>query len=373
MNSSRIIVIGGLPESLINFRGDLLLALRSKFDSLTAMSAPAPGYVVEKLGEMDVKHYALPIQRNGLNPLSDIRLLCRLIRLFRDLNPGVVFAYTIKPVIWGGLSSRITGAPFVALITGLGYAFQGKTGLRALLKKTIVCLYKQALLKAQCVVFQNPDNAELFVSLGIVSSDKVRIVNGSGVNIRRFPACPLPVFESEKLSFLCVARLLKEKGLIEYAEAASIVRLRYPEASFGLLGPIDPSPDAISIEQVRSWNHIDYLGEADDVRPFIENCHVYVLPSYHEGLPRSTLEAMSMARPVLTTDAVGCRETVVEGVNGFKVPVGNAQQLANRMMWCIENQDRLESMGNSSRSLVEEKFDVDIVNRHIMEALGLDV
>jgi glycosyltransferase involved in cell wall biosynthesis len=172
---------------------------------------------------------------------------------------------------------------------------------------------------------------------------------------------------------LCVSRLLSEKGLREYAAAARIVKDKFPDVKFDLVGSEDPSPDAISLEEVSRWSdYVNYNGSTNDVRPYIEECHVYVLPSHHEGLPRSTLEAMSMGRPILTTNAVGCKETVEEGVNGFMVPVGSTIKLAEKMIWYIENEDKIQSMGKESRSIVENKFDVHKVNKEMLRILGVE-
>lgn len=366
-----VMVIGGLPESLINFRGDLIDSLVARSDRVVAMSAPATEEIRLALKHKGAEFCAFDIRRNGLNPLSDFKILMQLIGMFRKVKPEVALAYTIKPVIWGGLAARFTRTDFVALITGLGYAFQGEGFKRRCLTWLVRKLYSVSLRSAKVVLFQNKDNAELFIRLGIIEEERICIVNGSGVNIEHYDVVPIPALAPKQLNFLCVARLLKEKGLFEYAAAAQIVKQCYPEAKFRLVGPLDPSPDAISLKDVETWTAIDYLGEKKDVRPDLADCHVYVLPSYHEGLPRSSLEAMSIGRPLITTNAVGCRETVIEGWNGFQVDVGSAQQLADKMIWMIENQDKSEEMGINSRKMVEEKFDVRIVNKQILKAMGI--
>ena len=255
------------------------------------------------------------------------------------------------------------------LITGLGFAFQGKSFKRRLLTKLVSFLYKLALFNAKAVIFQNIDNRNLFIDKGIVPMDKTYIVNGSGVDIEKFYFTELP---ETNISFLLVSRLLGEKGLREYAEAARIVKNKFPDVKFNLVGGEDASLDAISINEVNSWsNYIDYHGSTDDVRKYIRDCHVYVLPSYHEGLPRSSLEAMSMGRPIITTDAVGCRETVIDGINGFMVPTESSKELADRMIWLIKNAKEIKSMGLKSRAMVEDKFDVRKVNDDMLSILGI--
>lgn len=368
----KLALIGGIPESLINFRGVLLDDLVCRGVDVHAISGQASGLTLEQLKEKKVSFHAAPVARNSLNPIADIWLLIRLIFILLKLKPSVVVSYTIKPIIWGGFAARFTNARFIALVTGLGFAFQGDSLKRRMLTRAVTFLYKASLKKADAVIFQNADNARLFITLGIVDPARCHVVNGSGVNTSHFYLAPLKQENINEVSFLCVARLLKEKGLSEYAVAANIVKHTYPHAEFKLVGPEDPSPDGLDLNEVMGWDGITYLGESNDVRPYIAESHVYVLPSYHEGLPRSTQEAMSMGRPVITTNAVGCKETVNEGINGFKVDVGDSIGLAERMVWCIENKDKLSAMGMESRKMVEDKFDVHKVNAHILKIMGIE-
>ncbi len=191
------------------------------------------------------------------------------------------------------------------------------------------------------------------------------------MNLKHFKESCLP---QGSLVFLTIARLLGDKGLREYAEAAGIVKKRYPDVIFNLVGPLDPSPDGIPSEEVEAWHisgSLSYLGPAADVRPFVEQCHVYVLASYHEGMPRTVLEAMSMGRPILTTDVPGCRETVLPSKNGYLVPKQQTEALAQRMIWFIENREQCEQMGKASRLLAEERFDVRKINAQMMRIMGL--
>ena len=370
--SKFIVVVGGIPESLLNFRGELICAFKRSGLRVMAMSSPASDKIIKALNSIGIEYTPYDLKRNSLNPLNDLSVLVQLYKVFRYLKADLVLAYTIKPVIWGGFAARVTGAEFYALITGLGYSFQGEGIKRSFLKWLVRNLYRSALVRAKGVIFQNADNAKLFIDQRIVHPSKCHVVNGSGVNLNYFNVQDFPGTVGRNLVFLCVSRLLKEKGLREYASAAKIVKQIYPQCSMQLVGPEDSSPDGISISEVEGWNAIEYLGVTSDVRPLISGCHVYVLPSYHEGLPRSTLEAMSMGRPVITTNAVGCRDTVIEGENGFMVPVKDTNKLAERMMWCIEHANELEQMGRASRKLVERRFDVRIVNDDIMRIMGID-
>lgn len=366
----KILLIGVEPRSLINFRGSLIHAMEDKGCNVIAVSSPAPEPLLKAFNEQYIHHQAVRFQRNGLNPINDLKSLMALKKLFKREKPDFILCYTIKPVIWGGLAALLTGTKFYALVTGLGFALQGESFKRKMLTKLVSFLYRISLSHATKVVFQNSDNRDLFVGRNIIPLDKSEVVNGSGVDISHFSNCDLPSFQNG-IHFLCVARLLGEKGLREYAKAALTVKAKYPKANFLLVGPEDTSLDGIALNEVQSWSEVDYLGSTQDVRPFIEKVHVYVLPSYHEGLPRSTIEAMAMGRPVITTDAVGCKETVEEGINGFKVPVSDAAGLADKMIWFIEHSDQIEPMGLASRKMAEEKFDVHKVNARMLEIMGL--
>ena len=368
-----IIIIGALPESLLNFRGDLIISLIKKGMKVTAIAEQNAGKVTARLIEMGAEFRPIPIQRNRLNPIADLKTLFAFRKSFQALKPDVIFAYTIKPIIWSGIASHaIPGVRFYAMITGLGFAFHGNSPIRKLLTSLVGSLYRTALKRAAKIIFQNSDDLNEFVSRNIVHSTKCALVNGSGVNTQRFTYAPLP---SSNMTFLTIGRLLGEKGFREYAQAAKIVKAKYPDTTFQLIGPEVTSPDSIPMTEVQWWHQqgwLEYLGSTRDVRPYLQNCHVFVLPSYYgEGLPRTIIEAMATGRPILTTDNVGCRDTVIPGENGYLVQTANAQALALRMIWFIENRDQLLQMGKRSRELAEEKYDVNKVNVKLMEIMML--
>ena len=367
-----ILVIGALPSSLINFRGDLLNELKASGLYVYAMASDNDNEVEAALNEMGVNYIPYPVSRNGMNAFVDLKTWLILYGVIKNLKPDIILAYTIKPIIWGGLAARLSGkVKFYALVTGLGFAFQGKSLLRRTLTFLVAWLYRLSLAKADGVIFQNSDNRNVFIEKRITVLERTAVVSGSGVNLENFSMVPFP---REKLVFLCVARLLKEKGIREYALAAIIVKKKYPDVRFLLVGPKDSSPDGIAVSEINKWdsqNSLEYLGATNDVRPFIANCHVFVLPSYHEGMPRSTLEAMAMGRPVITTETTGCRETVENGVNGCKVPVGDFRALAKSMIWFVEHREKIVGMGMSSRKMVEDRFDVHKVNYEILTIMGV--
>lgn len=365
-----VIIVGTLPKSLFNFRGQLLLKLVEKSNVVTAMASGASSrdiYSVESLG---CNYVDYPVVRSGLNPVKDFITLFRLLSEFRQVKPEVILAYTIKPIIWGGIAARFSSNnSFYALVTGLGFAFQPGGFLKGLLIRLVRLLYKTALKEAKGVIFQNPDNMQVFIDQGIAPKEKCFLVNGSGVDLSHYEKEPL----SNKPHFLLIARLLGDKGIREYVKAAAVVKHQYPEAEFHLVGPEDPSPDGIQVSEVNQWHEsgvVHYHGATTDVRPFIKACNIFVLPSYHEGMPRTVLEAMAMGRPVLTTNVPGCKETVVNGENGWLVEKANVEQLAERMIWFIEHPGHWKIMGDKGHLMANEKFDVHKVNAEILKIMG---
>jgi len=370
---SKIIVIGSLAASLINFRGPLLREMVERGHEVLACAPDASPDIQGKLKVLGVEYRNISIDRTGLNPVRDIYTICSLISLFREVRPDMVLGYTIKPVIYGSLAGRMAGVPRIfSMITGLGYAFSDGGIKEWLVGSVVRFLYKLGMCANKRVFFQNPDDRDFFIKLGLLRDfEQAALINGSGVDVDFFQPASFP----EKVSFLLIARLIKDKGILEYVQAARIVKAKHPQTKFRLVGWIDEGPQGISRPDLDSWvkeGQIEYLGRLDDVRPAIADASVYVLPSsYHEGTPRTVLEAMSMGRPVITTDAPGCRETVEEGLNGFLVPLRDAKALAERMEYFIKNPELIVSMGEESRRIAVEKYDVRKVNKEIMKVMGL--
>jgi glycosyltransferase involved in cell wall biosynthesis len=368
----KICVIGALPSSLVNFRGELIKLLVANNHQVVAMASGASTEEINKINGLGAKYIDYPVERNSLNPFFDLKTLLNFIKVFKAEKPDVVLAYTIKPVIWGGIAARFfPQIKFYGLITGLGFAFQPGGLKRTLLTTIVASLYRFSLLKAPKVIFQNPDNLQVFCDKKIIKHEQAVRVNGSGVDLSHFvKSAPT----AKLFTFLTIARLLGEKGLREYAAAAAIVKQQHPDVVFQLVGPADPSPDGISIDEVNKWHkdgYIEYLGSKSDVRPCLVSCNVFVLASYHEGMPRTVLEAMATGRPILTTNVPGCKETVVDGVNGFLVEKQNIEQLVEKMCWFIENQDEWRTMADKSRELAIERFDVHKVNEELLEIMEL--
>nr|MBF0684008.1 glycosyltransferase family 4 protein [Pseudomonas sp.] len=370
----KFLLIAGFAESVLVFRGPLIRALMSS-GCTVHVAAPGlvPGSALHRtLLDMGVVAHDIRLRRSGINPFEDVGTFLHLRRLMKTVRPDVALGYTIKPVIYGAFAARLAGVPrFYALITGLGHAFMNerKDGL---LRRLVQGLYAAALKHAKMVFFQNPDDEALFRAIPILhQKTPSKVINGSGVDIDMYQLASIPAGAP---SFLLIARLLGDKGIREYVAAARLVRLQHPHIRFSLVGWIDENPSAVSRHELDEWireGTIDYLGRLSDVRPAIADSSVYVLPSYREGTPRTVLEAMAMGRPVITTDAPGCRETVQHGVNGFLVPVKAVDELAAAMLEFIENPELVQSMGRASRRLVQEKYDVNKVNEVMLRSMGI--
>ncbi|WMN16075.1 glycosyltransferase family 4 protein [Pseudomonas piscis] len=349
-------------------------ALIANGHQVIAIAPEADEAVRARLAEKGIEYHVVPMARAGLNPFTDLRYLLGLRQYLIKAKPDVILAYTIKPVIYGLLASRMANVrKRYALITGLGYAFtEAETSFsRNFVKYVASTLYRLSLRFASGVFFQNPDDQQLFKSQKLISKDTQSwIVNGSGIDTDKFPVTPLP----PRASFLLVGRILRDKGIVEYVEAARILKPRYPAVHFHLVGPLDPNPSGISADTVSSWVKEDviyYHGAVSDVSPHLTACSVFVLPSYREGTPRSVLEAMSSGRAIVTTDAPGCRETVEEGVNGFLVEPRDISKLAIAMERLINSGSLREQMGQASRELAVRKYDVHQVNAAMIRAMKL--
>jgi len=377
----KFLMISSFLPSALNFRGKLLEAIHTQGYEIHIMAPELSSFGEEhnKLKALGYHVHEIPMQRTGTNPLADLKLLKNLVGQIRQIKPDMVLSYTIKPVIYGTLAAWLAGVPKrYALITGLGYAFQNvELGKRSLFQKMVHRLYGYALKHADKVFFQNPDDLKLFQDMQLLSANKPTVVvNGSGVNVQDFAVLPLPKNAQgvTHASFLLIARLLGDKGVREYAAAAKIVKAKYPEAEFHLVGWIDDNPSAISQAELDTWvsdKTVNYWGKLSDVRPAIAASSVYVLPSYREGTPRTVLEAMAMGRAVITTDAPGCRETVSNGVNGYLVGVKSVDDLVQTMQYFIEDPKLMDYMGQRSREIALNKYDVHQVNQHMMTEMEL--
>ena len=384
------LIIGALPRSLVHFRGPLIKAMLAKGLKVFAAANGRDKKTQAQLLAMGVEYYPIRIARAGMNPFADVVTLFDLIRLMRRVRPDVVLSYTIKPVIWGGFAARLCGVQQVfSLIEGLGRAFLPWESFAHMIS-TIVAkgLYRMSSLGSTRVFFLNPDDLNQFVKEGYIPERKAVLLNGIGIDLTYY--AKEQFFDPSRVRFLMIARLLKDKGVREYVEAAKIIRARYGNVKFVLAGDLDENPSSIKQTELDMWRRdgiIECVGYLDDVRPFIRDCGVYVLPSYYrEGTPRTILEAMATGRAIITTDAPGCRETVpltetgrrqraggesvMEGENGFMVRPRDAEAVAAAMRAFLDNPALILRMGQRSREIAVGKYDVHKVNAVMMEAMG---
>lgn len=369
------LIVGGFADSLLNFRAPVIRALRTS-GCRVVVSAPEPfsEELIHGLQALGAEIRPIHLSRAGLNPIADLISVWSIWRVMREFKPQAVMTYTAKPVIFGGIAAMLAGVPRrCAWITGLGFAFIEGAGIKRRLLRTIMeTLYRATLRRYSAVLFQNCDDMELFLKLGLIDGrQQVDVTAGSGIDTTHYAVAPLP----EAPVFLMAARLLREKGVEDYVAAARLLRMRFPEVRCLLAGDLDPSPGSVTAEELENWRRqgdIEYLGWMSDIRTAITQCRIYVLPSYYrEGVPRSILEAMAMGRPVITTDAPGCRDTVVAGSNGLLVPVRDAAALAKAMERFILSPELAVSMGNSGRDHATGKFEARQVSALVVAAMGM--
>lgn len=375
MTRKSFAIIGNQAFSLLNFRAPLIREIILRGYVVYALAPDFDEVTEEQVRQIGAVPVSISLSRTGLNPVSDFIDVIRLWRVLARLQPCTVLCFSIKPVVYGTLAARLAGVPRrYALIAGLGYAFgesSRSTTKAKVLHHLARGLYKLSLSQAERVFMQNPDDAADFVRMRIIGRDKIREVNGTGVDLSAWPALPAA---TKPITFLLAARLLAEKGIVEYAEAARIVKSKFPETRFILLGALDSNPNGIQRSRVEDWvakRILEWPGHVK-VQPWLNQTSVYVLPSYYrEGIPRSIQEALASARPIITTDAPGCRETVVDGLNGILVPPRDVDALVQAMLRFLQRPELVESMGRASRLIAEGKFDVHHINSVMVFEMGL--
>ena len=366
----KLILISPKNRTVYNFRGDLIKEIISK--GYEVVVTGPDNIDVDKIKALGARFKEIPMQKTGTSIASDLKYCENLTRFLKEEKPDVTLSYTVKPVVYGAMAAKRAGVKNInCLITGGGYTFVSRSVKARILGMIVRNLYRVGLLYATHVIFQNKDDLNEFGAKHLVNKRKCSYVNGSGVNLDQFKPVPIP---GEPIFFM-LSRLLKSKGVGEYLEAARTVKRQYPNAKFKLLGKYEyVMQDAMDKEYIESFINegiIDRFEEVDDVRPYYEMCSVYVLPSYREGTPRTVLEAMAMGRPIITTDTQGCRETVIDGVNGFLVPVMDSGAIAEKMIWFIEHPEAIQKMGWQSYKYALKKFDVNKVNADMIRIMNL--
>lgn len=368
----KIAVLSSFTTSLFWFRIDMMKSFQSAGCEVLAVGDGPEQEWEDRFKALGIRYRAIPVQRNGTNPLRDLRALTALHRLLKEERPDKIFAYQAKTVIYGGIAAYRSGIrEFYPLIAGVGSVFLGDSLKQKLIRSILVAEYRLGMRHAPKVFFQNRDDLKVFTDHGIVPEHKAVMLHGSGVNVEKFTPSPLP----EAPGFLCISRLIRDKGVGEYLDAARRLHQRRPDVKCVLVGPFDTNPSAITPEFLRPYiedGSVEYAGEQKDVQPFLKNCTTYVLPSYHEGTPKTVLEAMACGRPAITTDAPGCRETVTDGVNGFLVPVKDVDAIVAAMERILDEPEKTAEMAQAARRIAEEVYDVHKINRTICETMKIE-
>ncbi|MGG5216345.1 MULTISPECIES: glycosyltransferase family 4 protein [Rahnella] len=362
----RILLIGNQSGTIILFRKRLIqkLVLRGwEVYTLTMDSDLKNNEIIQGFGAIPLTY---KFSRSGMNPISDVLNTFKLSSKIRKLNPDVVFSFFPKPVIFGSFAAKMAGVQNIfVLLEGLGYCFtettQSMSFKKRLLKSLQVFLYKLALPLANKVMFLNKDDYHDLLIENDIKVKSYEVVGGIGVNLNDYNFCPVNTIN---IHFSMISRLLIEKGIREFVAAATIVKKMHPDIKFSVAGAFDDNPGGIPLAEYEEWikeGAVEFLGQISDIKSYIITSSVFVLPSYREGVPRSTQEAMAIGRAIITTDVPGCRDTVVNGVNGFMVPPFNVEELVVSMLRFIEDPSLITSMGNASRTMAESMFDEEII------------
>lgn len=377
--SRKVVIIGTVASSFFGFRLDLIKMLLKHGHQVFAFVSEYNHQDLIRIEKLGVKPIPYDLSRGGLNPLADIIATYKLSKKLKKIKPDLVFSYFSKPVIFGTLAARLAKVPhIVGMLEGLGYTFTDQPeGLRKkikLIKNIQVFLYKIALPQLDQLIFLNPDDAKDLLEQHAIRVKQVNVLGGIGLNLKEYPLQALNGIQFQ-VKFLFIGRLLKEKGIHEFVQAAELVKKTYINTQFTVLGAIDPQNlgalKQAELDKLIKSKIIHYPGYVNNVKDWIADSHVFVLPSYREGVPRSTQEAMAIGRAIITTDVPGCRETVVDGVNGFLVPKWNPEALAEKMIYFIEHPEKIHAMGAESYKIAVEKFDAEKVNQRLMNILGL--
>lgn len=375
----KIILIGTVASSFLGFRAGLIQQLLLQEHQVYAFISEYTQDELKQIEDLGAIPVTYELKRGGLNPLADMRATYILSKQIKAIAPDLVFSFFSKPVVFGTLAAKLAKVPrVIAMLEGLGYAFtdqpEGLSKKAILIKSIQVFLYKIALPQLDKIIFLNPDDPKDLLERYKIKVNKVEVLGGIGLNLNEYPYQPVSRTKLP-INFLFIGRLLKEKGIHEFVLAARQVQEKYPEAQFTVLGAIDASNlgalQQSELDNLIASKVINYPGHVNNVKDWIADCQVFVLPSYREGVPRSTQEAMAIGRAIITTDVPGCRETVINGVNGFLVEKWNPQALADKMIYFIEHPEQIEKMGYESYKIAQEKFDADKVNKRLLDILGL--
>ena len=372
----KIFIIGNVSSMMINFREELIKLLVSKGHDVYCLVSDYNEESRKKiisLGAIPLDH---TLNTKGLNPCKDLVATYDLVKLFRQHRPDAIFSFFVKPVIFATIAAKIARVPrIVGMIEGLGGAFtvykNGQTKKAKIIKTIQVLLYKISLPSLDELIFLNNDDKKDLIDRFDIKVKSINILGGIGVDLDKFSYTKAPI---DPINFIFIARLLAEKGIFEYLEAAKIVKEKYKDVKFYIFGSFDEhNPFGLTQEELKPYLDSDvviYPGFVNDIKERIVNSSIFVLPSYYrEGVPRSTQEAMAIGRAVITTNSVGCRETVEDGVNGFLVPPFDSKILAQKMTYFIQNPDMIVQMGIESRKIAEVKFNINEKNERLAKII----
>lgn len=366
----KIIVVAPKNKTVFNFRGDLIRDMIASGNEVVVVG-PNRDYIDDIMALGISEFVEVPLVKDNTSVMGDLGYYKRLKQVFRRQKPDLVFGYTIKPVIYGSIAAKSAKVPNIyAMVTGLGRVYASQSFKAKAVRLIIKKLYQKAFRACRKVIFQNQDDIKEFVAQRYLPENKCVHVNGSGVNMKRFSKADLP----EQPVFLMVSRIIREKGVLEYCRAARVAKQTHPEARFILLGGLDSSIGALTMDDIKEYisdGSIEFPGEVKDPVSYYHQCSVFVLPSYYrEGLPRTILEAMSCGRAVITTDWPGCRDAVINGETGFLVQPKNYMEVADRMRQLIENKDLLNQMAENAYQRCLTVYEVGIVNQSMKDIIN---
>ncbi len=366
----RILVISPKNKTVFNFRGDLIKNMIASGNEVM-VTGPNKDFIDDIMALGVSEFIEVPLVKDNTSIKGDLEYLKKLKKVIKDKKPDLVFSYTIKPVVYGSMAAKSCKVPHIyAMVTGLGRVYASNNIKTKIIRMITKMLYKKAFKACDKVMFQNKDDIKEFVADKYLPQSKTELVSGSGVNMERFTRTTLP----DKPVFLMVGRIIKEKGVMEYLEAARNVKKQYPDARCILLGGFDVSIGALKKEDIQPYiddGSVEFPGEVKDPVSFYNQCSVFVLPSYYrEGLPRTILEAMACGKAVITTDWPGCREAVTDGQNGLLVPVKDAEALTQAMLKVAGDRALLEKLADNSYELCKSTYEVGIVNKKMKDIMG---
>lgn len=353
-------------------RGELITELQKLGHRVFYIGKASNHIIHPDYEKYNVEFLSIPIERSNTNPFKEIKAIIKAKSVLREAKIETLIAYGIRTFPTMVISAKLAGVRnILCIVNGSGRLFQLKGVKGLIIKFFSYPMLSLAFLLSNCVLFQNPDDLKMIKRKRLLFKENYGVVNGSGVNLEKFSYKELP----KEPVFLMISRITGSKGINEYVQAAICVKKKYPNSKFLLIGPMDEDDSSVNMDLLQKAikeNVILYLGRVEDVRPYIHQCRFFVLPSYYpEGIPRAILEAMAVGRPIITTDSAGCRETVVDGFNGFLVPIRNVEALVEKMVWMIEHKKEVNIMGENSRKFCEQKFDVKKVNEFMLKKINL--